>query len=92
MISMIKVTAARLKARLGEYLKAVRRGQEFVVTNREDPVARLLPYRSPGRKERPLASRPRDPGAPPLGRVSVRSIRFLGTDTTALLRQDRDRR
>ncbi len=42
-----------LKARLSEYLRAVRRGEEIVVTDRGRPVARLAPLEGPAlRQER----------------------------------------
>ena len=38
-----RVSVARLKARLSEYLAAAKAGQEVVVTDRGKPVARLAP-------------------------------------------------
>ncbi len=40
------VRVAALKARLSEYLRAVRRGHPVVVYDRDTPVARLVPYES----------------------------------------------
>ena len=40
----LPVRVAALKARLSEYLRAVRRGQQVVVYERDTPVARLVPY------------------------------------------------
>ena len=34
---------SKLKAKLGEYLDAVRKGEEVVITYRGHPIARLLP-------------------------------------------------
>lgn len=91
-MSMIKVAASRMKAKMGEYMRAVRDGQEVVITDRERPVARLVPYEAGTPPPGPELASPRDPAAPSLGRLEVRALRFRGTDTTALLRQDRDRR
>jgi prevent-host-death family protein len=45
---MKTVRIADLKARLSEHLRAVRRGHSLVVTDRDTPIARLVPYRSDG--------------------------------------------
>ncbi|MCI0588800.1 MAG: type II toxin-antitoxin system prevent-host-death family antitoxin [Planctomycetes bacterium] len=42
---------ARLKARLSEYLRLVKRGEEVIVLERGRPIARILPI-PPGDKER----------------------------------------
>jgi prevent-host-death family protein len=89
---MTKISASRIKAKMGQYMRAVRAGREFVITDRELPVARLVPYDAEPAPPRPLVASPRDPAAPPLGRLEVRGPRYRGTDTTALLREDRDRR
>lgn len=89
-----KTSASRLKARMGQYMRAVRAGEEVVVTDRDQPVAKLVPFR-----ESPLASRDdlpidraKDPGAPPLGKVRLSAIRYRGRSTTDLLLEDRERR
>ena len=38
------VRVAELKARLSEYLRSVRRGDDVVVYDRSEPIARLVPY------------------------------------------------
>jgi prevent-host-death family protein len=91
-MDMIKVSSSGLKAKLGKYMRAVRAGQEVLVTDREQPVARLVPVRSkePSRSIQASAHRALD--APPLGQVSVRGIRHhRGIDTTSLLQEDRRR-
>jgi prevent-host-death family protein len=40
---MKQASVAALKARLSEYLAAVKRGEEVIVTDRGRPVARLAP-------------------------------------------------
>lgn len=43
---MKRVGVAELKAGLSRYLRAVRRGGEIVVCDRDHPIARLVPYQS----------------------------------------------
>jgi prevent-host-death family protein len=89
----VRTSSSRLKAKLGQYLRAVRAGQEIVVTDRDRPVARLLPFDETGATPRgPEIAFPRDPAAPLLGDLQVRSIRYRGPSTTALLTADRKRR
>ncbi len=92
-MSMIKATASQLKAKMGRYMKAVRAGKEVVVTDRDRPFARLVPMLA--QPEAPAGLRtsaPRDPAAPPLGAIVVHGLRRRGTDTTAILVEDRTRR
>lgn len=42
---MRSVRIAELKARLSEYLRAVRRGESIAVLDRETPVAQIVPIR-----------------------------------------------
>jgi len=44
---MRRVAISELKAKLSEYLKAVRAGEEVIVTDRGKPVARLAPLSGP---------------------------------------------
>ncbi len=89
-----RTSSSRLKAKLGQYMRAVRAGEEIVVTDRDQPVARLVPYRERVEEAREVleVSLPRDPGAPPLSRVEVHPIRYRGRSTTDLLEEDRKRR
>ena len=91
-MSMTKVPSSRLKARLGQYLRHVRAGKELVVTDRDVPVARLVPVDPAGYEDALPVWQLRDPAAPRLGDVKVRGIPYRGTDTTALLREERRRR
>jgi prevent-host-death family protein len=45
-----EVGIAELKGRLSEYLRAVRKGGEIVIKDRETPIARLVPYSASGRR------------------------------------------
>lgn len=40
---MQKVGSREFKNRMGQYLKAVRRGQSLVITDRGEPVAKVVP-------------------------------------------------
>jgi prevent-host-death family protein len=42
---MTRVPITKLKAKLSEYLAAVRAGEEIIVTDRGRPVARVVPIR-----------------------------------------------
>ena len=44
---MNRVSISELKARLAEYLEAVRAGEEVIVTDRGRPVARIAPVSGP---------------------------------------------
>jgi len=88
-----RASSSQLKARMGRYMRAVRAGAEVVVTDRDQPVARLVPYRSRvAEPEGPPVARPRDPSAPPFAAVAVSPIRYRGRPTSALLEADRKRR
>lgn len=50
-VTMKTAAVARLKARLSEYLRIVKRGEEVIVLERGRPIARILPV-PPGDKER----------------------------------------
>jgi prevent-host-death family protein len=43
-----RVGVAEFKARLSEYLRSVRGGHELAIYDREQPVARVVPYQSSG--------------------------------------------
>jgi prevent-host-death family protein len=82
---MKQVGIAELKARLSEYLRAVRRGETIAVLDRETPVAQIVPLR-----ERPaLRIRKPAPGAPPLNRVRLPKPSKLNVDILELLLEER---
>ncbi|MGQ0657078.1 MAG: type II toxin-antitoxin system Phd/YefM family antitoxin [Chromatiales bacterium] len=83
---MKTVRIAELKARLSEHLRQVRAGREFTVLDRDEPIARLIPYareadslsvRHPLRRSRSLHAVPLPP---PLK---------IGMDIVALLLEER---
>jgi prevent-host-death family protein len=82
---MRQVRIAELKARLSEYLRAVRRGETIAVLDRETPVAQIVPIR-------PLSSlriRKPPPGTPPPNRVPLPRPAKLNIDVVDLLLEER---
>jgi len=82
---MREVRIAELKAKLSEYLRAVRRGETVVVLDRETPVAQIVPVR-------PLSSlriRKPAPGAPRPNRVPLPKPARLDIDIVDLLLEER---
>ena len=92
-VSASRLSASRLKAKLGAYLRLVRGGREIVITDRGHPVARLVPFQ-PAPAPALVIAQPRDPAAPPLGKMRVECAVRLppGVNSTQLLREDRDKR
>jgi prevent-host-death family protein len=43
-MTMKTVGVAELKARLSEYLRSVRKGHDVTVMDRDQPIARIVPY------------------------------------------------
>jgi prevent-host-death family protein len=72
---MKAVRIAELKARLSEYLRAVRRGETIAVLDRETRVAEIVPVRAPNslRIRKPAASAPA-PNRVPLPKPSTSKI------------------
>ncbi len=85
---MKEVRIAELKARLSEYLRAVRRGDSITVLDRDQPIARIVPYRKDQggvRIRKPL------PGAPRLRDIPIPPPLPFETDIVALLLEDREK-
>jgi prevent-host-death family protein len=57
---MRKVGSRELKNRLGKYLARARKGQTIVVTDRGEPVAKLVPIDKPQNPEDALKTRLRE--------------------------------
>lgn len=43
-VTMRTVGVAELKARLSEYLRTVRKGHDLTILDRDQPIARVVPY------------------------------------------------
>lgn len=84
---MKQVRIAELKARLSEYLRAVRRGETIAVLDRETPVAQIVPV--PSRTV--LHVRKPAAGTPPPGRIKVPRARKVNIDVVQLLLEERQR-
>ena len=82
---MPQVRIADLKARLSEYLRAVRAGESLAVLDRDTPVAQLIPVR----ESRALRGQKPAPGAPPLHRIKVPKRARLKVDIVGLLLEER---
>ncbi|MGC2129041.1 MAG: type II toxin-antitoxin system prevent-host-death family antitoxin [Candidatus Aquilonibacter sp.] len=83
---MRQVGIAELKARLSEYLRAVRRGETISVLDRETPIARIVPAteRTSLHVRRPAA------GAPALNRLPLPGKPLkLNVDIVDLLLEER---
>jgi prevent-host-death family protein len=88
----MSVSVSQFKAKLGRYMRAVRAGREVTITDRGAPVARLVGTAPHETHTDIVIAQARDAAAPPLGALDVRPIRRAGTDTGAMLREDRGRR
>ncbi len=82
---MKQVRIAELKAKLSEYLRAVRRGETIAVLDRETLVAQIVPVRGPST----LRVRKPAPGSPPLNRIRLPKPAKLPTDVVDLLLEER---
>jgi prevent-host-death family protein len=82
---MKQVRIAELKARLSEYLRAVRRGETIAVLDRETPVAQIVPVR----EWHALRIRKPAPGTPPPNRVPLPKPLKINVDVVQLLLEER---
>ncbi len=82
---MRQVRIAELKAKLSEYLRAVRGGETIAVLDRETPVAQIVPVRAPSA----LRVRKPAPGTPPPNRVPLPKPAKLSIDIVQLLLEER---
>jgi prevent-host-death family protein len=82
---MKEVRIAELKARLSEYLRAVRRGETIAVFDRDTPVAQIVPVR----ERAALRVRKPAPGTPPPNRVPLPKPATLNVDVVQLLLEER---
>lgn len=84
-MTMKQVRIAELKARLSEYLRAVRRGETIAVLDRDTPVAQIVPVRD----RSALRVRTPAPGTPPPSRVPLPQPAKLNVDVVQLLLEER---
>ena len=82
---MKQVRIAELKAKLSEFLRAVRGGESIAVLDRNTAIAQIVPIR-----ERPgLRTRKPDPGSPAPNKVPVSKPVALKIDVVELLLEER---
>ena len=84
-MTMIKIGVAELKAKLSEYLRAVRKGQEVTIYDRDQPIARIVPYAP----QRALAVREPIVAYATLGAIPLPPPAALTVDPVELLLEDR---
>lgn len=82
---MKQVRIAELKARLSEYLRAVRRGETIAVLDRDTPVAQIVPVRA----RVALRTRKPAPGTPAPNRIPLPGPSKLNLDVVQLLLEER---
>lgn len=82
---MTDVRIGELKARLSEYLRAVRKGHDITVYDRNEPIARVVPY---ARSSQLVVREPVGKYAP-LGEIPLPPPVKLDTDPVELLLEDR---
>ncbi len=83
---MNAVRIAELKARLSEYLRRVRRGQTLTVTDRETPIAQIVPYQAGVAS---LMVRQPMPDAPRLAAIRMPPPLAIKADVVQLLAEER---
>ena len=82
---MRQVRIAELKARLSEYLRAVRGGETSAVFDRETPIAQIVPAREP----RGLRIRKPARGVPAPNKVRLPGPAAIDLDIVDLLLEER---
>ena len=83
---MRQVRVAELKARLSEYLRAVRGGETIAVLDRQTPVAQIVPVR----ERAALRIRKPPPGTAPPNRIPLPKPAKLKIDVVELLLEERE--
>lgn len=83
---MKKAKVAELKARLSEYLRFVRKGNEVTVYDRNEPIARVVPYTRAG----PLVVREPVRKYATLGDIPIPRLAKSISDPVEILLEDRN--
>jgi prevent-host-death family protein len=84
-VTMKVLGVAEFKAKLSEYLRSVRRGHELTIYDRDQPIARVVPYAPSS----PLAVREPAVHYTTLGAVPLPPPLALDVDVVELLLDDR---
>ena len=83
------IGVAQFKARLSEYLRAVRKGREITIHDRDQPIARVVPYAAAAGR---LQVREPTRVYGTLGDIPLPAPARLAVDAVALLLEDRQSR
>ena len=83
---MDSVQIAELKTRLSEYLRRVRRGRTLTVTDRQTPIAQIIPYQAGPAS---LMVRHPMPDAPRLAAIRLPPPLAIKADVVQLLAKER---
>jgi prevent-host-death family protein len=81
-----RVGVAEFKARLSEYLRAVRKGRELTIHDRDQPVARVVPWAAPAGR---LQVREPTRAYRTLGEIAMPAPARLRGDVVETLLEDR---
>lgn len=90
-MDMVGATTSKFKAEMGQYMRAVREGKEVVITDRDEPIARVVRFEVAEQEVGVPIAIPRDPTAPALGDLVAHPIEWHGRATLELLAEDRKR-
>lgn len=82
------IGVADLKARLSEYLRAVKKGHTLTIADRDEPIARIVPYASTSGR---LVVRERLQHYRTLGDIPLPPPANLDFDVVDVLLEDRER-
>jgi prevent-host-death family protein len=82
------VGVAEFKARLSEYLRAVKKGHHLTILDRDQPIARVVPYKEQSGR---LVVREPVVGYRTLGDIELPPPLKLAEDPVALLLEERQR-
>ena len=82
------IGVAEFKARLSEYLRAVKKGNSLTIADRSQPVARVVPYTETSGR---LVVRERVHAYRTLGDIPLPPPAKLNVDAVALLIEERER-
>lgn len=86
----LTVKVGEFRNKLSRYLKKVREGREIVITDRETPIGRVIPYKK-GKSEEVLTIQEPPEGYEGLAKLSFPDLP-VKVDAVELLLEDRRRR
>ncbi len=90
---MLKVKIGELRNNLSKFLHRVQRGQTLIITDRDRPVGRLVPYEADAGKAEPFEIVPPADGYAGFGKIRFqRPKKLKAFDSVQELLKDRRRR